>query len=181
MKSLKPAFALMATVSLVSLLGCSSTASKVPDLNTTLRTSLDQAGLKDVTSNQDAEKGVITLGGHVPAESDKAQAENLAKSVAGSEVVANQIAVIPPGQPDVKTVDLDIDKGISGNLNAALIQAKLDDNVKFTVKNGVVTLTGNVESKSKRTEGQQAAAAIQNVSQVVNELQVKDQKATSSN
>jgi osmotically-inducible protein OsmY len=44
-----------------------------------------------------------------------------------------------------------------------------------------VTLTGNVESKSKRTEGQQAAAAIQNVSQVVNELQVKNQKATSSN
>jgi osmotically-inducible protein OsmY len=53
--------------------------------------------------------------------------------------------------------------------------------VKFTVKNGVVILTGNVDSKSKRTQGQQVAAAIQNVSQVVNELQVKDQKATSSN
>ena len=181
MKNLKPAFALLAIASLGALLGCSSTASKTPNLNTTLRTSLDQAGLKDVTSSQDAEKGVITLGGHVPAESDKAQAENLAKSVAGTKVVANQIAVIPPGQPDAKTVASDLDKGIGGNLNAALIEAKLDDNVKFTVKNGVVTLTGNVDSKSKRTQGQQVAAAIQNVSQVVNELQVKDQKATSSN
>ena len=181
MKNLKPAFALLAIASLGALLGCSSTASKTPNLNTTLRTSLDQAGLKDVTSSQDAEKGVITLGGHVPAESDKAQAENLAKSVAGTEVVANQIAVIPPGQPDAKTVPSDLDKGIGGNLNAALIEAKLDDNVKFTVKNGVVILTGNVDSKSKRTQGQQVAAAIQNVSQVVNELQVKDQKATSSN
>jgi len=181
MKNVKPAFALLALVSLGSLLGCSKTASKVPDLNTTLRTSLNQAGLKDVTSNQDAEKGVITLGGHVPAESDKAQAENLAKSVAGSEVVANQIIVVPPGQPDAKTVAADLDKGIGGNLNAALIEAKLDDNVKFTVTNGVVTLTGEVSSAAKRAEGQQVAAAIQNVSQVVNELQVKNQKATSTN
>ena len=125
--------------------------------------------------------GVITLGGHVPAESDKAQAESLAKSVAGSEVLANHIAVIPPGQPDAKTVASDLDKGIGGNLSAALIEAKLDDKVKFTVKNGVVTLTGEVDSKSKRAQGQQVATAIQNVSQVVNELQVKNQKATSSN
>jgi osmotically-inducible protein OsmY len=181
MNNLRPAFALLALISLGSLLGCSSTASKVPDLNATLRTSLDQAGLKEVTSNQDAEKGVITLSGHVPAASDKAQAENLAKSMAGSEVVANQITVIPPGQPDAKTVASDLDKGIGGNLNAALIEAKLDDNVKFTVNNGVVTLTGAVDSTSKRAQGQQVAAAIQNVSQVVNELQVKNQKATSSN
>jgi len=181
MKNLKPALALLALVSLGVLLGCTTTASKAPDLNTTLRTSLDQAGLKDVTSSQDAEKGVITLGGHVPAEGDKAQAESLAKSVAGSEVVANQIAVIPPGQSDAKTVNSDLDNGITGNLNAALVEAKLDDKVKFTVKNGVVTLTGDVNSKAKRAQGQQIAAAIQNVNQVVNELQVKNQKATSSN
>ena len=181
MKNVKPAFALLALVSLGSLLGCSKTASKVPDLNTTLRTSLNQAGLKDVTSSQDAEKGVITLGGRVPAESDKAQAGNLAKSMAGTEVVANEITVIPPGQSDAKTVASDLDKGIGGNLSAALIEAKLDDKVKFTVNNGVVTLTGEVDSKSKRAQGAQVAAAIQNVSQVVNELQVKNQKATSTN
>jgi osmotically-inducible protein OsmY len=181
MNHLKLATAPLAFLSFGWLLGCSSTASKIPDLNTTLRASLDQAGLKGVTSNQDAEKGVITLGGHVPAESDKAQAENLAKSVAGSEVVANEITVIPPGQPDAKTVASDLDKGIGGNLSAALIEAKLDDNIKFTVKNGVVTLTGEVDSKSQRVQGQQVAAAIQNVSQVVNELQVKNQKATSFN
>ena len=181
MNNLKRVSALLALAALGSLLACSSAASKAPSLNTTLRTSLDQAGLQDVTSSQDAEKGVITLGGHVPAESDKAQAKNLAKSIAGPEVVANQITMIPPDQPYAKTAASDPDKGIGGNLNAALVEAKLDDNVKFTVKNAIITLTGDFDSKSKRAQGQQVAARIQNVSPVVNELQEKNQKAMSSN
>ncbi len=181
MKTLKPTLVLVTLVSLGSLLGCSTLSSKAPDLSVTLRKSFDQAGLKDVTLSQDRDKGVVTLGGHVAADSDKAQAESLAKSLAGSEVVANQIAVTPAGEPDAKAVISGLDKGIEGNLDAALIEAKLDHSVKFTVKNQVVTLTGDVDSASKRADSQQIAASVQNVSQVVNELQVKDQKATSSN
>jgi osmotically-inducible protein OsmY len=181
MKTLKPACALLALVSIGSLVGCSTHSSKAPDLSSTLRTSLDQAGLKDVTSSQDREKGVVTLGGHVGADHDKAQAESIARSLAGSEVVANEIAVTPAGESDAKAVNSNLDKGIEGNLDAALIEAKLKHHVKFTVKNGLVTLTGEVDSAAKRAEGQRIAASIQNVNQVVNELQVKDQKATSSN
>jgi osmotically-inducible protein OsmY len=47
--------------------------------------------------SQDREKGVVILGGHVAAEADKVQAESLAKSIAVAQVVANQIAVTPPG------------------------------------------------------------------------------------
>jgi osmotically-inducible protein OsmY len=65
-------------------------------------------------------------------------------------------------------------------LDAALIQSKLRDGVEFAVKNHVVTLTGQVNSQSKRRAVESVAAAVPNVQQVVNELQVKNQKATSS-
>jgi len=53
--------------------------------------------------------------------------------------------------------------------------------VKYEVKNNVVTLTGEVDSQSKRARAQNVASAVLNVQQVVNELQVKKQKASSSN
>jgi osmotically-inducible protein OsmY len=103
----------------------STTSAKATDVSDSLRASLDQAGLKDVSLRQDRDKGVVTLGGHVKADADKAQVESIAQSIAGPEVVSNQIAVIPPGDADAKKVDSDLDKGIEGNLDAALIQDKL--------------------------------------------------------
>ena len=41
------------------------------DVSGGIRTSLDQAGLKNVSVTQDHDKGVVTLGGHVTADSDK--------------------------------------------------------------------------------------------------------------
>ena len=46
---------------------------------------------------------------------------------------------------------------------------------------GVLTLTGDVNSQELRVQVQNMAAAIPNVQQVVNELQVKNQKATGTN
>jgi osmotically-inducible protein OsmY len=95
--------------------------------------------------------------------------------------VSNQIAVIPPAaESEAKTVNSDLDKGIEKNLDAALIQRRLNKNIKYDVKNGVVTLTGEVNSQSRRVQVEKVASAVPNVQQVVNELQVRDQKATSS-
>lgn len=74
----------------------------------------------------------------------------------------------------------DLDKGIAENLDAALIQSKMHDTVSYAVKNGVVTLSGEVNSQDKRTRAEQVASGVPNVQQVVNDLQVKDQKASSS-
>ena len=160
--------------------GCSGTT-KSPDVSDSIRKSLDQAGLQDVSVSQDRDKGVVTLGGHVPSDSGRAQAESIAKSIAGDQVVSNQIGVIPPaGESEAKTVNSDLDKGIEKNLDAALIQHRLHKGVKYDVKNGVVTLTGEVNSQARRAQVEKVASAVPNVQQVVNELQVKDQKATSS-
>lgn len=182
MKTLK-IFQVICALMLVGILAaCSQTATKSPDVADSIRKSLDQAGLKDVSVSQDRDKGVVTLGGHVPVDADKAQAESIAKSMAGEQVVANQIAVIPVGaESDAKAVISDLDKGIEKNLDAALIQNQMNKNVKYTVKNGVVTLTGEVNSQSRRAQAAKVAAGVPNVQQVVNELQVKGQKATSSN
>lgn len=166
----------------VLLAGCYGRAGKSPDVADSIRRSLDQAGLKDVSVSQDRDKGVVTLDGHVAADADKAQAESIAKSMAVGQVVANQIAVMPPGgERDAKAMDSALDKGIENNLHAALIQSRLQKTVKYDVKNGVVTLTGKANSQSSRAQAQQIAASVPNVQQVVNDLQVRNQKASSSN
>jgi hypothetical protein len=47
-------------------------------------------------------------------------------------------------------------------------------------KIGVVTLSGEVNSQSKREHAETVASRVPNVKQVVNDLQVKNQKASSS-
>src|ERR1700719_3068751 len=166
---------------MVTSMGCSSTPTKSPAVSDNIRKSLDQANLKDVSVSQDRDKGIVTLGGHVASNNDKSQAESLAKSYAGAQVVADQIAVIPPGlEKEAKAVNSDLDDGIEKNLDAALIQSNLLKVVKYEVKSGVVTLTGEVNSANKRARAEKVAAAVPNVQQVVNNLQVKDQKASSS-
>jgi hyperosmotically inducible periplasmic protein len=181
MKTLKPCLFSLALVVVGTLVGCSATSTKTADVSDSIRTSLDKAGYKDVSVTQDRGKGVVTLGGHVAADGDKLQAESIARSIAGTDVVSNEIAVLPMGaESDAKSVNTALDKGIESNLDAALITEKLHDSVKYAVKNHVVTLTGEVDSQSKREQAEKLASAVLNVQQVVNELQVKGQKATSS-
>ena len=98
------------------------------------------------------------------------------------QVVADEIQVLPAGaESDAKAVSGDLDKGIDKNLDAALIQNRLNKDISYDVKNGVVTLKGNVNSEIRRNQAAHIASSVPNVQQVVNELQVKNQKASSSN
>jgi len=181
MKKLRLSVAMLALLAVGILAGCSGTATKSPDISDSIRKSLDQAGFKNVSVSQDRDKGIVTLGGQVASEGDKSQAESLAKSLAGTQVVADQIAVVPVGiEKEAKAVNSDLDDGIEKNLDAALIQNKMHDNVKYEVKSGVVTLTGEVNSQYKRDQAGTVATSVPNVKQVVNDLQVKNQKASSS-
>ncbi len=60
------------------------------------------------------------------------------------------------------------------------IQDNFTNDVKYEVKNGVVTLTGTVSSPARRAAAEKIASGVPNVVQVVNELEVKGQKATST-
>jgi hypothetical protein len=57
---------------------------------------------------------VATLSGTTSSDTEKAQAESIAKAIAGSEVVANQIAARPPGdESTARDLDSALDKGIA--------------------------------------------------------------------
>jgi hyperosmotically inducible protein len=181
MKTRQMFFAVLTLVAMGMIAGCNGISTKSPDVADTIHKSLNQAGLKNVAVSQDRDKGVVTLGGQVLRDSEKAQAESLAVSLAGGQVVADQIAVIPAGQSsDVKAMNSDLDQGIEKNLDAALIQNKMHDTVRYSVKNGVVTLNGEVISEDLRTGAAALAIGVPNVRQVVNDLQIKNRKASSS-
>ncbi len=183
MNTLRSSVALLTVLAVgtLTLSACSGTVAESPDVSESIRGSLDQAGFADVSVSQDRAKGVVTLGGHVTSEDSKAGAASLAQSLAGAQVVANEIAVTPAGVEDkVIAIAAELDNGISSNLSAALMQNKMHEEVMHEVKNGVVTLTGEVGSQSMRALAAKVAGAVPNVAQVVNELQIKNQKATSS-
>lgn len=170
----------LALAALGSGTGCTQSG-RSPDVSVRIRTSLDQAGLKSVEVTQDRAKGVVTLTGNVAAEADKEQAGTIAKGLAGMQVVANEVAIVPPGgEDDAKRVNTALDKGIVHNLEAALVKEKMLAGVSYSANNHVVTLSGQVDSSDKRARAEQIALAVPNVQQVVNELQVTGQKASSA-
>jgi osmotically-inducible protein OsmY len=163
------------------LAGCSTTP-QAPAVADNVRKSLEVAGLKNVSVTQDRDKGVITLGGHVATDAEKASADQIAQSLAAGQVVANQLAVLPANDAGAaKTVNADLDKGIENNLDAALISAGYQKGIHHSVKNGVVTLTGTVDTASQRAQLETLAKGVPNTLQVVDEIQTLHQKATSSN
>jgi osmotically-inducible protein OsmY len=165
----------------IATVACSS-APKIADVSDPIQKSLEQAGLNNVTVKDDTTKGVVTLGGHVDLEAQKMQADLTAKALSNGQVVANEIAVLPPGDASTtKSINSDLDKGIEKNLDAALTQSRLQKNVKYEVKNGVVKLKGEVDSESRRLVAEKVAAGVPNVQQVVNELQIKNRRATATN
>ena len=176
MKTTRFFISVLALLIMGTMTGCWGNSSKSPDVSSSIRKSLDQAGLKDVTVSQNREQGIVTLGGQVANPNDKAQAESLAKSLAGAQVVADQIAVVPAGQgKEVGAVNSDLDQAIAKNLDAMLIQ----NNMHHYVNYKVVTLSGEVDSEDLRKGAEALATSVPNVLQVVNDLQIKNMKASS--
>lgn len=180
MKSYKPLSILALVFAMAIAIACSN-KNQAPDVSNDIRHALDQAGLNDVKVSQDRDKGVVNLTGKVGSDDEKSRAESIARSIAGSQVISDEIGVRPNGdESTAKKVDSDLDSGIDKNLSATLVQHRLKRDVRYDVNNGVVTLKGNVASQSQRASVEKLAGDVPNVKQVVNELEVKNQKATSS-
>jgi len=180
MKSIKTVLIVLIAFAITATLACSN-RQKAPDVSSDIRHALDQAGLNDVKVDQDRDKGVVNLTGKVGSDEDKARAESIARSIAGEQVISNEIGVRPSGdQGTARKVDSDLDSAIDKNLDAMLVQHHLKHDVRYDVNNGVVTLKGNVASQAQRSSVEKLAAQVPNVKEVVNKLDVKDQRATAS-
>ena len=120
-----------------------------------------------------AKKGVVTLTGFVRSYTDKYEAEAAAKRVAGVAGVANDIEVRMP------SVDERPDPEIARDAVAA-IKSQLpisSEHIKVVVKNGWVTLEGQVEWQYQRSTAETAVRRIKGVKGVSNLIQLKPRDA----
>jgi osmotically-inducible protein OsmY len=162
------------------LTNCSRQRAETPSYKDAVKQAMDQNGFKDVTVDEDRDKGVVTLGGKVQSEDEKARAEEAAKAAAPGEVVAMEVSVEPPGaESEARQVESNVDDAIEHNFKAALVGNTLEgQHISYKAKNGVLTLSGTVDTPQQRTEAQKVASSVPNVEQVVNEIKVKHGKAT---
>jgi osmotically-inducible protein OsmY len=114
-------------------------------------------------------KGVVTLAGFVKSYTDKYEAESAAKRVVGVSAVANDLEVRMP------SVDERPDPDIARDAVAA-IKSQLpisSERIKIVVKNGWVTLEGQVEWQYQRQTAESAVRRIKGVKGVSNLIQLQ--------
>lgn len=118
-----------------------------------------------VTATED---GVISLVGTVNSYTEKLAAEEAAKRVFGVRAVANNIEVVIPGS--LRRSDTDIAEAA---VNALKARATPLDNIKVTVKNGWVTLEGEVDYYYQKQDAEKAISALAGVKGVTNNIRVR--------
>lgn len=169
-------------IGLFALVGCNKP--QHPDVKYAVDSAMTANGLGVVKTSQDREKGLITLTGDVESGDQKQQAETVAKQAAPGYAISNELGVRPIGdESQAKAVDSKLDDGIEDNYKAALKAHKnLDDqSISGDAKNGTLVLKGSVKTAAQKTEAMQLAKALPNVKEVVNEIEVKPSKMSTSN
>ena len=113
--------------------------------------------------------GVVTLAGYVKSYTDKYEAEAAAKRVASVRAVANDLKVRLP------SVDERPDPDIARDAVAA-IKSQLpisSEHIKVVIKNGWVSLEGQVEWQYQRQTAEKAVRRIKGVKGVSNLIQLR--------
>src|ERR1039457_5816173 len=132
------------------LVGCNT--AQHADVKDAVNSALTSNNLGVVSVSQDREKGVITLTGDVESQDKKELAESVAKQAAPGYVIANQIGVLPP---DAKSIS-------------------------YSATHGSLVLKGSVKTQAQRNEANKLAKAVPNVKEVVNKIEVKPAKHSTS-
>jgi osmotically-inducible protein OsmY len=113
--------------------------------------------------------GVVTLAGFVPRYIDKYEAEKAAKRVAGVLAVANDIEIRLPA------VDERPDPEIAREVVTALKNQLpfSHEGIKAVVRNGWVTLEGDVEWQYQRLTAERAVRPLKGVKGIINDIKTK--------
>jgi hyperosmotically inducible protein len=166
---------------MLAIAGCHQ--STHPDEKSAVTNSLNSSNLNSVSVSQDRDKGVMTLSGNVASDDQKTQAETLAKQAAPDYTIANESGVRPPGdESQARSVSSNLDSAIEDNFKASIKAHKtLDDqSIHCAAKNGTLVLKGTVKTEAQKKEAAALAKQVPNVQQVVNELEVKPGKHSTS-
>jgi osmotically-inducible protein OsmY len=113
--------------------------------------------------------GVVTLTGHVSSYAERIAAERAVRRVKGVRAIAQEIEVRCPS--DEKTSDDEIAKR---SLNILKWDKTVpEDAVKVTVRNGWVTLSGEVNWQYQRQAAEDAVRKLSGVTGVINGISIK--------
>ncbi len=134
---------------------------------------LDDKGVKSTDISVKTENKVVTLSGFVASQAEAEKAVATAKAVEGVSSVSDKLHVKDGATQSVS--------GYAGDTaTTSEIKAKLlaDDmvpsrNVKVTTTDGVVQLSGTVESQAQSDRAESVAKAVDGVKSVKNDLQIK--------
>lgn len=123
-----------------------------------------------ITSNDVAvaiKDGVVTLSGFVSSYWEKDSAEKAVKRVYGVKGVANDIEV----KPTSKRTDPEIARDAVHELESHI--SIPSDRIKVTVKNGWVTLEGDVDWQFEKSLAESSVKKLKGVVGITNSIQVK--------
>ena len=124
---------------------------------------------QDISVN--AKEGAVTLTGFVHSYAEKVAAEKAAKSVYGAKAVANDIEVRPMTRTDPEIARdvveaMKLDSSVPG------------DGIKAGIREGFITLEGNVEWHYQREAAENCARRVKGVRGVTNNIGVKPKVST---
>jgi osmotically-inducible protein OsmY len=156
-------------------IGCSKPANQ-PDVESRVNEQLKTAKLDDkVKVDYKKDENAVHLSGKVDTAAEKARAEELAQQAVGtSGRVVNEVAI---EDVDMGKVDDRIEEQL-GKMFEDRTEWDFDGKgVTFDSKQGVVTITGHVESAAVKTKIGERARAVAGVKDVVNDLEVDAPKA----
>ena len=107
----------------------------------------------------------------------------MAKAAAPDYTVANEIGVRPPEAANAGAVASDLDSAIEDNFKASIkAHENLNDqSISGSAKNGTLVLKGSVKTTAQKKEAESLAKKVPNVQQVVNEIEVKPSKHSTTN
>ena len=168
--------AALLAAAVMTVSGCSttqSTAEQMDDSAITASVKARMAADPDVKAHEidvDTVDGKVTLTGKVDSESVRAEAVRLTRETQGVRAVRNNMTI--GGEPSLGEM-LD-DKAITASVKARLADdptVKARD-IDVDTLEGVVTLTGKVQTWSERSLAQQIAQETHGVKGVKNRLEV---------
>ena len=142
-----------------------------PDYEDQASKALEGANLSDVDVDYDQSERVLHVSGTVPTELDRQRAGDIVeKAVNNGARVANEVTVAG-GHEEIAD---DLDSGIETRLDnrVELDPALKDRSISFDANNGVVTITGRVDSASEKERIETMTRAEDGVRDVTNALEV---------
>jgi len=118
----------------------SSCKEKDSKIQAAVETSLKNSGMPEISAT--VKDGVATLSGECKSDADKAAVESMIAKVKGVKQVVNNCSVAPPPSAAPAPVVIAADDPLSKGVTDAI---KDYPGVKADIKDGVVTLTGDIK------------------------------------